>query len=200
MKFRRLSPNELCHHGIKGQRWGIRRFQNPDGSLTSAGKERYRGVTVTKGSPDASNDIYKTLSKHEKQLVMAELPDEEPPRKFIKKKEAKYLLDQVLVKYGDTPVAALDLWNQGHGEASISIMTRSGEEYRNKGFADKAVKAGLEAFEKNKDLKVLSWGAWDENTPSKRLAEKNGFEYKDWHDPGGHKYVIYEKRKKEDHK
>ena len=31
----------LVHHGIKGQRWGIRRFQNEDGSLTNAGKKRY---------------------------------------------------------------------------------------------------------------------------------------------------------------
>lgn len=32
----------LFHHGIKGQRWGERRFQNSDGSLTKAGIERYR--------------------------------------------------------------------------------------------------------------------------------------------------------------
>lgn len=31
----------LCHHGIKGQKWGVRRFQNKDGSLTSSGKKRY---------------------------------------------------------------------------------------------------------------------------------------------------------------
>lgn len=31
----------LAHHGIKGQKWGVRRFQNKDGSLTSAGKHRY---------------------------------------------------------------------------------------------------------------------------------------------------------------
>lgn len=31
---------ELYHHGIKGQRWGIRRFQNKDGTLTEAGKKR----------------------------------------------------------------------------------------------------------------------------------------------------------------
>lgn len=31
----------LAHHGIKGQKWGVRRFQKEDGSLTSAGKERY---------------------------------------------------------------------------------------------------------------------------------------------------------------
>ena len=31
----------LIHHGIKGQKWGVRRYQNPDGSLTDAGKKRY---------------------------------------------------------------------------------------------------------------------------------------------------------------
>ena len=34
---------ELYHHGIKGQKWGVRRFQNADGSLTNAGRERYYG-------------------------------------------------------------------------------------------------------------------------------------------------------------
>lgn len=32
--------NELTHHGIRGMRWGVRRYQNKDGSLTSAGKKR----------------------------------------------------------------------------------------------------------------------------------------------------------------
>ena len=36
-----ISSDELYHHGIKGQKWGRRRFQNEDGSLTPAGKERY---------------------------------------------------------------------------------------------------------------------------------------------------------------
>lgn len=33
--------NNLYHHGVKGQQWGKRRYQNPDGSLTPAGKKRY---------------------------------------------------------------------------------------------------------------------------------------------------------------
>lgn len=33
--------NELYHHGIQGQKWGVRRYQNPDGTLTSEGRQRY---------------------------------------------------------------------------------------------------------------------------------------------------------------
>ena len=36
-----IVSNELYHHGIKGQKWGVRKYQNPDGSLTPAGAKRY---------------------------------------------------------------------------------------------------------------------------------------------------------------
>jgi hypothetical protein len=37
----RFGDYDLCHHGIKGQKWGVRRYQNEDGTLTAAGKNRY---------------------------------------------------------------------------------------------------------------------------------------------------------------
>ena len=40
MEYRIVKSDELYHHGIKGQKWGIRRFQNKDGSLTKAGLKR----------------------------------------------------------------------------------------------------------------------------------------------------------------
>lgn len=36
-----VHTDELYHHGIKGQKWGVRRFQKEDGSLTAKGKQRY---------------------------------------------------------------------------------------------------------------------------------------------------------------
>ena len=47
----------LVHYGIKGQRWGIRRYQNPDGSLTEEGRRRY-GYGVIKDKKTAS-ELYK---------------------------------------------------------------------------------------------------------------------------------------------
>lgn len=45
----------LMHHGIKGQQWGVRRYQNPDGTLTEAGRKRY--------STTISNKTYTNYAK-----------------------------------------------------------------------------------------------------------------------------------------
>ena len=37
-----MEKNSLIHFGIKGMRWGVRRYQNKDGSLTPAGKKKYQ--------------------------------------------------------------------------------------------------------------------------------------------------------------
>lgn len=63
---------ELRHHGIKGQRWGIRRFQQRDGSLTPLGKRRRRKGEGSDGSDSAKKEE-KTKPKTAKEMTDDEL-------------------------------------------------------------------------------------------------------------------------------
>lgn len=57
----------LSHHGIFGMKWGIRRYQNTDGTLTPAGKERYAKVAadpyLRKSQTEEAIDYYTESSK-----------------------------------------------------------------------------------------------------------------------------------------
>ena len=54
-----LEIRELYHHGIKGQKWGIRRYQNEDGSLTAEGKQRYQINDYDGSMSKAGRKLYK---------------------------------------------------------------------------------------------------------------------------------------------
>lgn len=78
MEVRRIRDDELQHHGVKGQRWGVRRYQNADGSLTAAGKKRYYkadGTLTIKGNKEYytqhfENKLKKAKTKDEKAYIL----------------------------------------------------------------------------------------------------------------------------------
>lgn len=63
----------LEHHGIKGQKWGVRRFQNPDGSLKPAGQKRYFSETKRIVGKTKPYESYKALSSKEKRNRATEM-------------------------------------------------------------------------------------------------------------------------------
>lgn len=53
--------DELRHYGVKGMRWGVRRYQNYDGSLTAAGKARYGHSKRTYASPQRRGNAVRNV-------------------------------------------------------------------------------------------------------------------------------------------
>lgn len=75
-----MSNSELYHYGVKGMKWGVRRYQNKDGSLTSAGKKRY------------DRDIRENKAKKKDNRIQIDGPD---PSRWVKEdiNRAKKIVD-----------------------------------------------------------------------------------------------------------
>lgn len=84
----------LVHHGIKGQKWGIRRYQNPDGTLTAAGRSRrsenaYRS-TIRKDAREFSKTPSAELTEEQQQRYLDMFNDVKNSSKRVQNARAKY--------------------------------------------------------------------------------------------------------------
>ena len=75
-----MTSNELYHHGIKGMKWGVRRYQNKDGTLTKAGRKKmakldkeYSKLIGQKRNTESPN----TSSSPTKKKKLSEMTDDE---------------------------------------------------------------------------------------------------------------------------
>lgn len=97
---------ELYHHGVKGQKWGVRRYQNPDGSYKAGAEGRY---SSNSGQKKRTNVVNKTISSSKVDYKNKVLTKEQV-KNLDKKKEIKNLLkiEEDLTKKRNDLVDKLD--------------------------------------------------------------------------------------------
>lgn len=84
------SDGELYHHGIPGMKWGVRRYQNEDGTLTSAGKKRRTYITDLNDRKTARGDD----PAERKKRIDADMKEADDRVKFYgSKRAAKAAID-----------------------------------------------------------------------------------------------------------
>ena len=183
----------LMHHGIKGQKWGVRRYQNPDGSYTNEGRARYRSASRIRRSDKTApkvQQIIDTMTEDEKNRLGL---NPNANGQYIAREDHALVCRRILMEIGDKPVAFFDVFeNQdaetGKGRYDIAIGVSHDEQ--GKGYGTKIAKQGMKYVDKlveENDLEA-NWGPRKDNKASIALAKKYGFEY-DSEDDGWANYV-----------
>ena len=90
--------DSLTHHGIKGQKWGVRRFQNEDGTLTPEGEKRYL-KDLNRAANDEMVSSY-FMQKHAANVDQLTYYKEKDPVNF-KKNVPRGLLEQETSKLNE---------------------------------------------------------------------------------------------------
>ena len=109
-----MSYGYLEHHGIKGQKWGVRRYQNADGSLTSAGRQRY-GMVRDKnsyyiGGKQGHIDAYRKDRKALLKEMKTDIKEDETLTRKEKRsyyKNSKKIIDDFLDEKYDLKVSEM---------------------------------------------------------------------------------------------
>lgn len=104
------SEGELCHFGVKGMKWGVRRYQNKDGSLTAAGRKRAeKDAKKIANAKAREND---QVAEFEKRLRTSSDPmyiNEAFMKTLDEQVKVKNLVNKMAARYANTPVSDITI-------------------------------------------------------------------------------------------
>lgn len=184
-----MDERYLAHYGVKGMKWGVRRYQNKDGTRTKAGKVRdelRRRANMAKDT-DRVNKIIASLTDDQKRMFYGQDAgglDLHAP--WIDPEWAKdihtNLMHRTILKSPDgNDASMIELWQPYRGNGKFNEVTQAAiataRDYQGYGYGTKVVQKGLDWFDKFGITRspTLVWNADKKNEASIKLAMKNGF-------------------------
>lgn len=155
--------DELYHHGVKGQKWGIRRYQNKDGSLTEMGK-KVRNY----------NKIIDSLTDEEYRLF-SNGDDRSQERKFIRAytDEIKNNKERIFISKSGNIVMA-SVYTNGLGNKEWDIGWATNPHSRGTGITQSNIREAISLIRGHNNYPIVANIELD-NIPSIKTAEKAGF-------------------------